>query len=68
MLRWLGDENLNGDIIRGLFLRQTDLDLVRVQGVGLTTADDPAVLGSITWLKHNAGLALGLNDLNPYSE
>ncbi len=55
MLRWLGDENLNGDIIRGLFLRQPDLDLVRVQDVGLTTADDPAVLA---WAAENYRIVL----------
>jgi predicted nuclease of predicted toxin-antitoxin system len=44
MLRLLSDENFSGDIVRGLLLRQPDLDLVRVQDVGLSGADDPAVL------------------------
>ena len=44
MLRLLSDENFNGDIIRGLFLRQPDLDLVRVQDVGLQELDDPTIL------------------------
>lgn len=44
MLRLLSDENFNGDIIRGLFLRQPDLDLVRVQDVGLQEVDDPTIL------------------------
>jgi hypothetical protein len=35
MLRLLSDENFNGDIIRGLFLRQPNVDLIRVQDVGL---------------------------------
>ena len=35
MLRLLSDENFDGKIIRGLFLRQPNLDLVRVQDVGL---------------------------------
>ena len=43
MLRLLSDENFNGDIIRGLFLRQPDLDLVRVQDVGLQEVDDPTL-------------------------
>jgi hypothetical protein len=30
MLRLLADENFNGDILRGLLLRQPDLDIVRV--------------------------------------
>jgi hypothetical protein len=40
MLRFAADENLNGDIVRGLFRRQPDLDLIRVQDVGLSGADD----------------------------
>lgn len=44
MLSLLSDENFNGDIIRGLFLRQPNLDLVRVQDVGLREMDDPAIL------------------------
>ena|SRR5438034_8789221 len=35
MLRLLADENFNGDIVRALLLRQPDLDIVRVQDVGL---------------------------------
>ncbi len=41
---FLSDENFNGDIVRGLMLRQPDLDLVRVQDVGLGEAEDPDVL------------------------
>ncbi len=44
MLRLLADENFNGDILRGLLLRQPDLDLVRVQDLGLAGADDPELL------------------------
>ncbi|MBD2774221.1 DUF5615 family PIN-like protein [Iningainema sp. BLCCT55] len=44
MLKLLSDENLNGDIVRGLFLRQPNLDLLRVQDVGLQEVDDPAIL------------------------
>ena len=44
MLRILADENFNGDIVRGLLLRQRDLDILRVQDVGLQGADDPDVL------------------------
>jgi hypothetical protein len=43
-LRLLTDENFNGDIIRGLLLRQQDLDIVRVQEVGLAGHDDPEIL------------------------
>ena len=44
MLRLLADENFNGDIVRGLLRRRPELDLVRIQDVGLTGADDPSVL------------------------
>jgi hypothetical protein len=44
MLLLLADENFNNDIVRGLWRRQPDLDLVRVQDVGLSGAADPAVL------------------------
>lgn len=44
MLKFLTDENFNGDIVRGLFLRCPDLDLVRVQDVGLQEGDDPTIL------------------------
>ena len=50
MLSLLSDENFNGDIIRGLFLRQLDLDLVRVQDVGLQEVDDPSILA---WAAEN---------------
>ena len=44
MLRLAADENLSNDIIRGLRRRQAGLDLVRVQDVGLSGADDSTVL------------------------
>ena len=44
MLRLIADENLNNDIVRGLLRRCPDLNIVRVQDVGLSAADDPAVL------------------------
>jgi len=44
MLRLLSDENFNCDIVRGLFLRQPNLDLLRVQDVSLREVDDPAIL------------------------
>jgi len=44
MLPLLSDENFSGDIVRGLLLRRPDLDLVRVQDVGLQGSDDRAVL------------------------
>lgn len=44
MLRLAADENLNGDIVRGLLRRNPQVDIVRVQDVGLSGADDPSVL------------------------
>jgi predicted nuclease of predicted toxin-antitoxin system len=40
----LADENLKGALVRGLRRQKPDLDIVRVQDVGLLGADDPAVL------------------------
>lgn len=44
MLRFLADENLKGDLLRGLLRRQTGLDIVRVQDVGLMGVNDPDIL------------------------
>lgn len=55
MLSLLSDENFNGDIIRGLFLRQPSLDLLRVQDVGLREVDDPAIL---EWATSNGRILL----------
>ena len=55
MLRLLADENFNGDIVRGLLLRRPDLDVVRVQDVGLAGADDPDVLA---WAAENNRIIL----------
>lgn len=44
MLRLLSDENFNRDIVRGLLRRRPELDLCRVQDVGLEEADDPTIL------------------------
>jgi len=44
MLLLAADENFNNDIIRGLLRRKPDLDIVRVQDVGLSGADDSTVL------------------------
>ncbi len=44
MLLLVADENFNNDIVRGLLRRNPELDIVRLQDVGLSGADDPAVL------------------------
>ncbi len=44
MLTFLADENFNGDIVRGLRRRQSELDILRMQELGLRGIDDPALL------------------------
>ncbi|GAB4578039.1 MAG: hypothetical protein Fur0022_07710 [Anaerolineales bacterium] len=44
MLRLLADENLNGYIMRGLLRHRPEIDMVRVQDVGLSNVDDPMIL------------------------
>lgn len=44
MIKVLVDENFDNTIVRGLFRRNSELDIVRVQDVGLSGEDDPTVL------------------------
>ena len=44
MIRLAADENFNNDILRGLIRRNADLDILRIQDVGLSGQDDPTVL------------------------
>ena len=44
MLFLVADENFNNTIVRGLLRIKPDLDIVRVQDVGLSSADDSTVL------------------------
>jgi len=44
VLRLAADENFNNDIVRGLLRRKPDLEIVRIQDVGLSGADDPTIL------------------------
>lgn len=55
MLSLLADENFKGAVIRGMFLRQRDLDLVRVQDVGLQGTDDPTIL---SWAAENKRIVI----------
>jgi hypothetical protein len=43
-VRLLTDENFNGAILRGLVRRLPELDIIRVQDVGLMNTDDPDIL------------------------
>jgi hypothetical protein len=44
MLRLAADENFNRNIIRGLLRRKPELDIVCIQDIGLSGADDPTIL------------------------
>jgi hypothetical protein len=44
VLRWLADENFNNDILRALFRRRPEIDIIRVQDAGLSGADDETLL------------------------
>ncbi len=44
MLRLLADENLDGNIVRGLRRKLPAVDLVRVQDVGLSGLADAEIL------------------------
>jgi predicted nuclease of predicted toxin-antitoxin system len=44
VLKLVSDENFDGAILRGLYRRRPELDVVRVQDVGLKAASDPDIL------------------------
>ena len=44
MVRFLADENFNNQIVRGVLRQNCNVDIVRVQDMGLSGADDPTVL------------------------
>lgn len=43
-LKFLTDENFRTAILRGLLRRNPEMDIIRVQEVGLTSTDDPIIL------------------------
>jgi hypothetical protein len=44
VLKLVSDENFNGDILRGLYRRRPDPNIIRVQDVGLSAVHDPHIL------------------------
>ena len=44
MIHFAADENFNNHIVRGLRLRNSEIDIVRIQDVGLSSEDDPTIL------------------------
>jgi predicted nuclease of predicted toxin-antitoxin system len=55
MLRLAADENFNNNTVRGLLRRKPDLDIVRIQDVGLSGADDREIL---EWCAHEGRVLL----------
>ncbi len=55
MLLLVADENFNNDIVRGLLRRKPELDIVRIQDVGLSGTDDSAIL---EWAAHEGRVLL----------
>ena len=55
MVRFLADENFNNQIVRGILRQNPDIDIVRVQDVDLSGADDPIVLA---WAAQEARIVL----------
>lgn len=55
MIRFLADENFDNRIVRGLIRRFSEIDIVRVQDVGLINADDPEILA---WAAHEKRVLL----------
>ncbi len=43
-MRFVADENFNNNIVRGLVRVRPEVDVVRVQDVGLSGVDDPDIL------------------------
>ena len=60
MIRLLVDEDLDNDILRALFRRLPEVDVVRVQDVGLSGANDATVLA---WAA-DAGRAVLTHDVS----
>jgi hypothetical protein len=58
MLRLAADEDFNGRIVRGVLRRSRSIDLVRIQDVGLSGAEDHEVLDYLA----NAGRLLVTHD------
>ena len=46
MIHLLADESFNNDIVRGVLRRNSSVDIVRIQDVGLSGEEDPAILES----------------------
>ena len=59
-MKFLADENFDNSIVRGLMRRQPDIDIIRVQDVGLSGEDDPIVL---EWAEIHARFTVALHSV-----
>jgi hypothetical protein len=64
VLTFLADENFDGRIVRGLLLREPELDIVRVQDVGLLKSADESILA---WAAEHGRVVL-THDVNTMSD
>ena len=62
MLRLTADENFNNDIVRGLRRRKPEIEIVRIQDVGLSGVDDPSLLEWCARRRANLAHARRLHD------
>lgn len=44
-MRFAADENFDNNVVRGMLRMRPELDLVRIQDVGTSGAEDPDILG-----------------------
>jgi hypothetical protein len=63
-LSFVADENFDGRIVRGLLLREPELDIVRVQDVGLLKGTDETIL---EWAARHGRVVL-THDVNTMSD
>ncbi len=55
-MKWLADENLDNDILRGITRRRAEFDVIRTQDIELISGrDDPALLA---WATANGRVVL----------
>ncbi|MEG4491799.1 hypothetical protein [Microcoleus sp. D3_18_C4] len=57
MLRFLADENFNNQIVRGILRRNPDVEIVRVQDIGLIEAD-VAMMTNFAYRRMQTGLGM----------
>ena len=55
-MKWLADENLDNDIIRGILRRAPDFDIIRVQDVPQISGEDDPVM--LAWATTNGRVVL----------